>query len=154
MTETLAHPVVSIIVEHPKVRGNILLQLRTKAEAPGLENLHELPQGRLRTDESITECAIRELREETGLEGFRVRADLRLCEVRSEQLTSLTAIVVGETGQHAYLAVCLVGTAEGTPRASHESSEPRWFSQPEVLELIARDQVYPLNVPMILAYYR
>jgi hypothetical protein len=58
-----------------------------------------------------------------------------------------------ETGQHSYLGICVIGSAEGIPRGSSESRDPQWYSRDQVLELIGSQSVFPLNVPMLLSYY-
>lgn len=155
MGEQLTLPVVALIVECVDKPGCILMQRRTKAEHPGLGDLVELPQGRVRAGESFMECAARELEEETGLRGFRLRTPPQRMSLRSERLECLSdAIVVSEVGSHSYFAVCVVGRASGSPRSSDESSDPRWVARAEVIEMIHRNSVYPLNVPMLLEYYR
>lgn len=152
-SESFAHPVISIIVEHSTLAGYVLLQRRTKPEPATLCGLFELPQGRLRQGESLADCAKRELSEETGLENFRLLRGAARSNILAETLETVEAVAVVETGQHSYLAICIVGSADGAPRASAESSEPRWHSRDEVLHLIASHLVFPLNVPMLLSYY-
>lgn len=154
MSERFAAPVVSLIVESLDGDRKILLQRRSKIEVPGLEHLFELPQGRMREGELIIDCAIRELHEETGLVNFQSQSRTTTTNVLGEDLQIVTALMVSERGQHSYLAVCLVGTAEGVPRSSSESSDPRWYSREDTLRLIQEGRVFPLNVPMILNYYR
>lgn len=154
MSEPSAHPIVSIIVESQDRPGYILLQRRTKTERPGLDNLLELPQGHVHQGESIADCAARELAEETGLAPFELRTPMKRVTIASEQLMFTTAAtVVSETGHHSYVAVCLVGSAPGSPRPSDESTDPRWYAREEVVALIESDAIYPLNVPMLSAYY-
>jgi 8-oxo-dGTP pyrophosphatase MutT (NUDIX family) len=153
MTEIFAYPVVSIIVEHPTRSDLILLQKRTKDGAKGLRNLFELPQGRLRMGESFVECASRELHEETGLTNFRCEHTVSTSDILGETLEMLNGTVVVETGVHSYLAICVVGKADGAPRSSAESSDPSWYSEAEVLQLIDSQGIFPLNVPMLRGYY-
>lgn len=153
MSESFAHPVVSIIVEHGTLAGHVLLQRRTKAEPAPLDELFELPQGRLRLGESLSGCAERELMEETGLGNFRFLRNAVQSKILSETLETLQAVAVIETGQHSYLGICVIGSAEGLPRSSSESSDPRWYSKAQVLDLIASHRIFPLNVPMLLSYY-
>lgn len=154
MIEVLTSPVVSVIVERTSDRSRILMQRRTKPEGPGLGGLLELPQGRIRAGESLYQCAIREIEEETGLTGFRANAEIDSTLIGSESLEALTSVVcVSETGYHSYLAVCLIGNADGSPRASSESSEPRWVSREEVITALSESDIYPLNVPMLVSYY-
>jgi hypothetical protein len=68
-------------------------------------------------------------------------------------LETIEAVAVVETGHHSYLGICVVGSAEGIPRASAESSDPQWYSKDQILELTAPHSVFPLNVSMLLSYY-
>jgi 8-oxo-dGTP pyrophosphatase MutT (NUDIX family) len=153
MSEAFAHPVVSMIIENERLAGYVLLQKRTKPEPEPLSGLFELPQGRLRQAESLADCAKRELQEETGLQNLHLRRRIKRSSVLTETLESVEAIAVVETGQHSYLAICVIGSAEGTPTASAESSDPGWYSRAEVLDFISSHRIFPLNVPMLLAYY-
>jgi len=153
MSNYFARPVVSIIVERGLLRRRILLQRRNKSD-PGIpRSLFELPQGRVKWGESLTECVRRELQEETGMTGFLFRSHVRQTYVRGARLESITGLVVSEAGERPYLAVCVVGTADGEPRASRESSQPTWFSKRGAMKLIQSGQVFPLNVPMLVAYF-
>jgi 8-oxo-dGTP pyrophosphatase MutT (NUDIX family) len=153
MLELFADPVVSLVVEHIDCGRGILLQKREKLEPVLLNGLFELPQGRVRRGESILECAERELREETGLYNFRAhRSSIREAFVRNESLQFINSLIVSEAGEHSYLAVCLIGTAQGTERGSSESSSPSWHAREEVSELLASNRIFPLNVPMLRWY--
>ena len=151
--ESFAHPVISIIVEHSSLPGHVLLQRRTKAEPTLLTGLFELPQGRIRRGESLAQCAQRELWEETGLENFCFRRGVARSRILAETLEAMEAIAVVETGQHSYLGICVIGSAEGIPRESAESSDPQWYSRDQILGFIASHKCFPLNVPMLLSYY-
>ena len=153
MTEKFAHPVISLLIEHNDLSGHVLLQRRLKSQSGLPTGLLELPQGRLRKGESLAECAARELREETGLVNFQLRRNLKKSTILTETLEIVEGIAVVESGRHSYLGISVVGTAEGIPRASQESSDPRWYSKQQVIDLIASHAVFPLNVPMLLAYY-
>lgn len=135
-------------------QSRVLLQTRSKNWAGRYRGLLELPQGHLDAHESLLECAARELREETGLAAFAPLARTAPSTERShgEQLTSVESLVVSEVGDQAYMAVCIVGTACGTPRGSAESSSPHWCSRETVKGLLAEARVFPLNVPMLRWY--
>ena len=153
MTELFAYPVVTMIVEERATPPRILLQKRIKEEPETLALLWELPQGRLRQGESLTECTSRELKEETGLEFISWNQEIRKSSIGGESLECVRATSVIETGRHSYLAICVICSAEGTLRPSSESCNPQWFSRDQVLQLISSASVFPLNVPMLLAYF-
>ena len=70
-------PATALVVPHSEDKNKILLVKRAVEPAKGK---YSLPGGFLEIDETPEECAIRELREETGLEG-RVK---RLLGVRNQ----------------------------------------------------------------------
>jgi len=150
--EKFTHPIVSVLVEKSKRSGLILLQTRRKPEASGFRLL-ELPQGHMREGESILDCAVRELYEETGLHDFKPRNEVEGWNIGAETLESLVTLVVAETGRRSFLAVCITGTARGKPRASEESEDPKWYTRADVRKFINEDKVFPLNIPMIDHYY-
>lgn len=59
-------PGVAIIIENQ--HGEVLIQLRENKPSIEFANCWTLPGGRVETDETPYQAAIRELREETGLE--------------------------------------------------------------------------------------
>lgn len=153
MSESFAQPVISIIIEHKMLAGRVLLQKRTKGEPKLLRGLLELPQGRLRKGESLVSCARRELSEETGLHNFRLSGKAARSNILGETLETIQTVAVVETGQHSYLGIGVIGSADGTPRGSSESADPRWYSRDQILRLIGSGHIFPLNVPMLLSYY-
>jgi 8-oxo-dGTP diphosphatase len=152
--ENFSDPVVSIIVQRSNGGPTILLQERSKASAGKFRGLLELPQGRLRCGESMLDCAVRELEEETGLTRFVPSILTEEISIGSEHLISADVTAVSQSGSQFYLAICLVGTAEGTPRASEEAANPRWYTRSELESLLAEGRIFPLNVPMLRRYLR
>lgn len=134
---------------HPDEPSRVLLQTRSKAWAGRYQGLLELPQGHIDPGESLLDCVARELREETGLTDFRPRDPVSYDGVLGEQLSATTSLVVSESGDQAYLAVCIVGTASGVPRPSDESADPGWYGRDAVYQLMVDERIFPLNVPML-----
>lgn len=126
-----------------------MLQVRSKAWAGRYRDLLELPQGHLEPGETLLHCAARELAEETGMTGFRPREPITDDHVLGERLSATNSLIVTESGDQAYMAVCIVGTATGEPRASTESNHPAWYDRPAVNRLLADERIFPLNVPML-----
>ena len=96
--------------------GDRVLLLR-RANVHGAETW-STPGGHLEFGESFESCAVREAREETGV------------EVKDIRFRSVTNDVFEETGQH-YLTVWMEAGHDGgepTLRAAYETSEVRWFS--------------------------
>jgi 8-oxo-dGTP pyrophosphatase MutT (NUDIX family) len=148
----LQRPVVTIIVE--RNGGNcteILLQRRRK---PGdeFDGVLELPQGKVEHHESIFCAAARELREESGLHLESLKDalgnDLRECP----DLHGFVALLCVVDVQHNYLALVLLGTADGIAQDTSEAIEHRWVGRSELADVLKSERIFPLNVPMIEAY--
>ncbi len=109
--------------------GTLLL---VRHEKPGREPYWVLPGGRLEPDETIPECAERELMEETGLEG-RFAGVLYVSEFMAEcrHTVDVTARVEAKPGGEAKL---------GSDPEVEEGSEPtlkelRWVEVEDLNEL-------------------
>jgi 8-oxo-dGTP pyrophosphatase MutT (NUDIX family) len=149
LRETFAFAVIAILVVNRQ--GKVLLQERTK---PGDEfyGYLELPQGRLRHRESILACAQRELEEETGLKGFRPAQSVSDEIIERTSVQYLTGVAVGMVGRKTYLAIAIMGNADGRPRNSSEGHSHRWWGAEAVEELLLARRVVPLNVPMLRSF--
>lgn len=89
-------------------RGDEILLVR-----PHGEELHRLISGFLESWESVEEAAIREVREEVGLEGETERM------VGSYSCRTI--------GRNFVFVVCLAGPVDGQPRIGDEILDARWF---------------------------
>ena len=87
------------------------------------------------------------------MKNFKPGTGVKKLEYKKESLESAVATFVSDVGLKSYLAVCLVGTAQGTPKASDESKSPSWYRREEVEKFIDEGKIFPLNVPMLLNYY-
>lgn len=151
MSEALIRPVVSVIVQRIAEDGQlrILLQRRTK---PGEAECWELPQGKIRVDETLHAAARRELAEETGMRLGRVltpgiAAEAEWVAGHLLQCTDPASCVLDISGQ--YLAVCIVAEASGEPVATAEAHAHRWLTAAELRVLLETEHVFPLNIPML-----
>jgi len=95
--------------------GKLLLLKRKRGDYQGL---WRLPGGKIEHDEHLSEAAVREVREELGIE-TSFRGYLGLV---SEHLTK-----EGEEDAHFMLSICLLDHEEGDP-AESEEGEPRWIA--------------------------
>lgn len=95
--------------------GKLLLLRRKRGDYQGLWSL---PGGKIEHDEHMSEAAVREVREELGIETeFR-----RYLGLVSEHLTRDT-----EEDAHFMLSICLLDHVDGDP-AESEEGEPRWVA--------------------------
>ena len=105
--------------------GKILIQRRTD------NNRWGLPGGLLELEESYREAALREVREETGL------------EIRLESFLGIyhNYEMVWSNGDQAHTigAYYLAGIVSGEPRIDGESHELRFFAPEELPDLFAED---------------
>ena len=115
--------------------GKLLLQRRADNHKWGLVG------GLLEMNETYEEAALREIREETGLE---VRLDALLGIYHNHNM-------VWSNGDRAHVitAIYLADIVSGEPRIDEESLELSFFSREELPELFAEDHRLALD-----AYYR
>jgi 8-oxo-dGTP pyrophosphatase MutT (NUDIX family) len=135
----------------------ILLQRRQKIfDDTPFKGYWEMPQGRVDRNETISEAAKRELREEAGLV---IRRFLRGGESSfpygdpgNSALTysdPLTCVVDSVSN---FFAVCVVVETEGDPQKTPEARNHRWCDSSAVRSMIESGIVFPLNVPMLTEF--
>ncbi len=110
----------AIIIEH----GRVLLIKRGK---PPLEGQWSIPGGMLEIGEELREAAVREAREETGI------------EVEAGELLGVFDRVIrdseGRVQYHYVLIDFLCQSISGEPCAGGDASEVRWFTREEAAAL-------------------
>ncbi|MGH9043457.1 MAG: NUDIX hydrolase [Acidimicrobiales bacterium] len=97
------------------------------------------PKGKLDLHESLLECALREVREETGLD----------CHVLSFAGTTVYQDRVGRPKAVGYWVMSPMG---GGFSPNHEVDELRWLSVPEASELLTYDRDRTVLVPFSRRY--
>ncbi|HLD78137.1 MAG TPA: NUDIX domain-containing protein [archaeon] len=103
--------------------GKVLLIQRNKGNFAGLWSL---PGGKIEHGEHPHESAVRELREETGI------------QARFEELTATVSEHIYERGRvvaHFLLFLCKVAAPAGARPRTFREGEARWFPLTEVAEL-------------------
>ena len=122
----------------------ISLILRHKPEAVGITldkhgwaDVHALIGGLLEMNETYEEAALREIREETGLE---VRLDSFLGIFHNHNM-----IWSNGDAAHVISAMYTASIVSGEPRVDEESYELRFFSRDEIPDLFAEDQIAALD---------
>jgi len=119
----LDKPIVAVgaIVLH---EGKVLLIRRAKEPNAGKWSL---PGGAQELGETVNEAAIREVYEETGV----AISVIELVEV----IDSITKDDQGKIAYHYTLVDLLCSWKSGTPKASDDALEAKWFSVNEINEL-------------------
>lgn len=159
MKESLAIPVVCIVVERFSEHGQpqILIQRRTKKKAQGgYPAIWELPQGRIRTGETILDAARRELKEETNLEltGINHLHASEFEHILSSSVNSFKPLLCTFDIEHNFIGLGMVVSAMGTPQDTEEASEHRWVNQREAEDLLYKQEIVPLDSHIIREYFR
>lgn len=105
----------------------------------------DMPKGKLDEGETIEECAVREVSEETGLSNLSI--------IKKLQTTYHTYIYKGAEAikpSHWYL-MSHIGNEELIPQTEEDITEIRWVNKEEARSLV--DQAYPSIAEMIEYYY-
>jgi 8-oxo-dGTP diphosphatase len=117
------------------LRGNQVLMMRRNKE-PNL-GLWVAPGGKIETDESPYECAVRELREETGLTAHEL------------QLRGIVSIVMPELEQHCMQFLYAVTDFSGQLVTDEREGELRWWTEEAALQLPVPADV-SVSLPKVL----
>jgi 8-oxo-dGTP diphosphatase len=131
--------VIAIVIEN----GRALLVRRANPPDAGLWGY---PGGKIEYGETVSEAAIRELREETGVEAQA-----------QDIITTLDILVRAEDGtvtQHYILIAVLCRWLSGDPVAADDALEAGWFSledlRPEILPMSADVDVIALRAEAMI----
>jgi ubiquinone/menaquinone biosynthesis C-methylase UbiE/8-oxo-dGTP pyrophosphatase MutT (NUDIX family) len=149
-------PIVASLIVEQKIEEKdfILLQRRQSYyEAPKYHNTWELPQGKLEEGENITETAIRELLEETGLQLTDFKGKV---EFKSKQKNKIVGIkpyfMTHIEGDLNFLSVVFLVSAKGKLSPNIINTQPQWVEISELKTIIRNEDVFPLN-QIVLAKY-
>lgn len=158
-TLPLCIPVVSVIVYRIKQnKTEILMQIRYKPSIdPVYSGLFEIPSGIINKYEYAPDAAIREVKEETGLDvsisGLKDLIKIN-CD-NNDLVVSYQPFCCNQqlTGGRSYLSVvflCEYKKGE-LSEAILESRNPRWLSISEVNTMINKnpEKIFPLNLPVL-----
>lgn len=105
----------------------------------------DMPKGKLDEGESIEQCAIREVSEETGLHNLTI--------VKKLQITYHTYLYKGKPAlkpSHWFL-MTHVGDEKLIPQTEEDITEIKWVDKEEARSLV--DQAYPSIAEIIDRYY-
>jgi len=159
-------PVVSVIIErtHKNVK-QVLLQTRYKPSLdPDYSGLLEIPSGVVERYEDLKKAAIREVKEETGLD-VEIKHDNKQIarysnKVNLVELQQPDCIAQQTRGGRSYIAFGFISNVkEGSGKATaniYETRNPQWVSLTKLKELIKnkKDKFFPLIVPIIQKYLK
>ncbi|MFK0074660.1 NUDIX domain-containing protein [Arthrobacter woluwensis] len=142
MTEQLVLPNVYVLARERERPDRILLQQRWKPVSdPVNSGRWELPGGKWRAFESIADCALRELLEETGLDDAVVevaRSDHELLGDRV-QVTDAVQLVQMIEGPYPSLLAVVNAVASGQPNVTGDGSrDAQWIRQDRLIEMMLR----------------
>lgn len=156
--ETFPLPVVCIITERVSDgEREILIQQRTKKrKVVAYPNIWELPQGKIRTGESIETAAYRELKEETTLKIISISPEHAIKEkkiLQSNIVTFEPTITVIDRENNFIGFGIVVDCEKGSPKKTSEASFHKWINRTEAKKLITANKIFPLNVPIIKKYF-
>jgi ADP-ribose pyrophosphatase YjhB (NUDIX family) len=104
-------------------QGRALLVKRGKAPLFGYWSL---PGGHVELGESLAEAAVREVREETGLDADNLKA--------IETLEIVSRDAEGGVASH-FVLVVFRGEGTGVPRAGDDAAEARWVALADIATL-------------------
>ncbi len=154
--EHFAMPVVCMIVERrvdDSSEQRILLQRRIKCDE-SFWGTWELPQGRIRSGESIIAAARRELKEETNLDLVELNS-IQLRETLAFSQSSIETLFPGLCAvdmEHGYVGIAVIVRASGTPWPTAEACNHKWVSVKDVRRLMKNNRIFPLNAAMLKMY--
>jgi 8-oxo-dGTP pyrophosphatase MutT (NUDIX family) len=158
MPRALQRPVVCVLaVRACACEGyEVLLQSRAKPDDDTPYNgFLELPQGKVEANETLTEAAHRELREETGLTvtRFLVGGESGAASgVETSVLTTSHPLVCVTDAAQNHLGLCVVVEVSGEFQETAEASGHAWFTPSELVSLLSQSRIFPLNAPMVRAF--
>jgi len=153
-SETLAPAVFSMIVERDRDgEKEILLQKRKKE--PAYYDFWEFPQGKLEVGETALNAIKRELFEETGLELSSQTSVVdypnKVKSINTETIQPLACVRTLEPTD--FLALAVIVHVQGEPVSTDILREHTWILKRDLPSLISDDRIFPLNKPMLEAYF-
>lgn len=157
MHEVLPYTVVSIIaIDHAGDPQSILLQRRTKATTKSHHyGLWELPQGKIRAGETIFESACRELKEESGLQALTLHGSHTETTYHdNDDLLAFSPLTCVFDLSNQCIGLAVIVSTTGIPHDTEEASQHQWMSHDEVTKIIAQDELFSLNIPMVENFFR
>ncbi|MET0743290.1 MAG: NUDIX hydrolase [Microvirga sp.] len=126
MNEDRLYPPHPILAASVAVFRNGRVLLASRGRPPG-EGLYSLPGGRVEPGETLADAALRELREEVGIEAG-VIGRLGWVEVIERDES-------GRVRQHLVVAAHAAAWMAGEPRTGPEAKDVRWTTERDAAEL-------------------
>jgi mutator protein MutT len=151
-------PVICPIIERYENGSlEILVQERAKDSDMRYYGVIEIPGGKIRRAETITEALKREVREECGLNvqplGTNLALEYELHESKAKLFEPFA--VSEELGDHSFIgifAVCEV--VSGELRQTAEGRNQRWVSLGELENLLSTKEILPVIAPGLAKYLK
>lgn len=156
MSEKHPYPVVSIIYPRKLASGEIeiLIQRRTKKKAT-YYGMWELPQGRIKSGESLETAATRELQEETkiSLVSINSPSNIKNIVLNKSPIESFHPGICVIDMEKNYIGFPVVIKAKGVPQSTAEATSHKWARKDEVYSIISDEDFFPLNIPMLKWFF-
>jgi 8-oxo-dGTP pyrophosphatase MutT (NUDIX family) len=136
----------------------ILLQERTKENAPLEHGLLEIPAGKLREYENVFDCLRREIKEETGLDVLEIdgEAEAPVVAIHGYKVINYTPFSCAQNieGTYPILVQIFLCRVQGELLATtNETQNMRWVPLSDVRTLLQNEAAfYPMHIHTLRKY--
>lgn len=139
----------------------ILLQERSKKDAPLENGLLEIPAGKIREFESIFDTIRREIKEETGLDIVKIEGEEEASfhAANGYRVLNFKPFSCSQNleGTYPIMVFIFICTAEGTLlHLSDEAKNFMWVGKDELGIMLEKtpERIYPMHVDTLRAYLK
>lgn len=150
-------PVVCPIIERRNDQNSIevLIQTRTNPKDQKYYGVIEIPGGKIRSSETITDALKREVKEECGLDVEPIVQQSNYQYKIQGSAANIFEVftIADEVGDHSYIGLFIrCHVTGGTLRPTIEGIDQKWASINLLEKLLHEKRVLPINAPGLLKY--